>query len=65
MKKNIVMKPLAAAALICGLVASTPAFAICDGCVVGAVSVATTTITGAISAMNTSVSQLLYNLGVA
>ncbi|MCS6428048.1 conjugal transfer protein TraW [Burkholderia thailandensis] len=65
MKKKIVMKPLAAAALVGGLMASTPAFAICDGCVVGAVNVANTTITGAISAMNTSVSTLLYNLGVA
>lgn len=65
MKKNIVMKPLSAAALISGLVASTPAFAICDGCVAGAVNTASSTITSAISAMNTSVNTLLYNLGVA
>ncbi|WP_223120867.1 hypothetical protein [Pseudomonas aeruginosa] len=47
MKNKIVMRPLAAAVLAGGLVASTPAFAICDGCVVGAVNAASTMITGA------------------
>ncbi|MEQ2321287.1 conjugal transfer protein TraW [Xanthomonas euvesicatoria pv. euvesicatoria] len=65
MKNKIVMRPLAAAVLAGGLVASTPAFAICDGCVVGAVNAASNMITGAITAMNTSLSTLLYNLGMA
>lgn len=51
----------AGAILAAGLLASSPAFAICDGCVVGAVGAAT----AAITAMNASVSALLYNLGSA
>lgn len=56
---------LAAVVLMAGAGGSAPAWAICDGCVVGAVEQANVAITAAISAMNTSISTLLYNVGLA
>lgn len=71
MKNIFRITPLAVALLI-GSAASTPAYALCDGCVVGAIGTSTVTLTGAIaattasvSAMNLSVSQLLYQVGTA
>lgn len=71
MKTIFRITPLAVALLI-GSAASTPAYALCDGCVVGAIGTSTVTLTGAIaattasvSAMNLSVSQLLYQVGTA
>lgn len=45
--------------------ASAPAHAVCDGCVVAAVEIANITITTAITSLNTAVSQMLYNIGMA
>ena len=63
--KNMRMQALVGTVLVTGLVASTPAFAICDGCVTGAVTLMNTAVTGAVTAMNASVSQLLFNIGMA
>lgn len=63
--KKFRMTALASGVLVTGLVASTPALAVCDGCVVGAVNTANLAITGAVTAMNASVSTLLYNIGMA
>lgn len=70
---NLMRKtPLAAALITVGLLSSNSAYAICDGCVVGAVetanlsiTLAVNTTTAAVSAMNLSVSQLLYQVGTA
>jgi len=63
--KKFKMTSIAGTVLVSGLVVSTPAFAVCDGCVTAAVTAMNTAVTGAVSAMNASVSQLLYNIGMA
>ena len=62
--------PLALAMLTVGMFASKPAYAICDGCVVGAVETANLSITlavnattAAVGAMATSVNTMLYQVG--
>jgi len=64
--------PLAIAMLTVGMFASKPAYAICDGCVVGAVETANLSITlavaattSAVGAMATSVNTMLYQVGTA
>lgn len=66
------LTPLAGAMLFLGMLASKPAYAICDGCVVGAVETANLSITMAVNAttasvvaLNTSMSTLLYQVGTA
>jgi hypothetical protein len=63
--KKVKMTMLARGVLAISMANSTPAFAVCDGCVVNAVRTANTMITSAINSMNGSVSQLLYNVGMA
>lgn len=58
-------KPLMSAILLCSFVVGRPAYAICDGCVVGAVQVSSMTITSAITALGTSLNSMLYNIGLA
>ncbi|MBI3902089.1 MAG: conjugal transfer protein TraW, partial [Nitrosomonadales bacterium] len=43
------------------LLAPTSAFAFCDGCVTGAVNL----LDASVQAMNATISQLLYNIGIA
>jgi hypothetical protein len=64
--------PLAIAVLTLGMFASKPAYAICDGCVVGAVETANLSITlavnattAAVGAMAGSVNTMLYQVGTA
>nr|WP_172687552.1 conjugal transfer protein TraW [Pseudomonas syringae]ARO44786.1 IncI1 plasmid conjugative transfer protein TraW [Pseudomonas syringae pv. actinidiae] len=64
--------PLAIALLTMGMFASKPAYAICDGCVVGAVetanlsiTLAVNTTTAAVGAMASSVNAMLYQVGTA
>lgn len=61
--KNRLLMPLASALLFVG--ATGTARAVCDGCVVGAVTTANVSITGAISALGTSTNTMLYNIGLA
>ncbi len=63
--KKLRRTALASGFFVTGLFASTPALAVCDGCVVAAVTTANLAITTAISSMNSSVSKLLYNIGMA
>ncbi|MBR8085572.1 conjugal transfer protein TraW [Burkholderia vietnamiensis] len=58
MKKIVCLSVLSAAALM----QSSSAYAVCDGCVVGAVQVASTTIVGAITALGTSLSTILHEI---
>ncbi|WP_426212432.1 conjugal transfer protein TraW [Massilia sp. TWP1-3-3] len=62
MRKRLLM-PLAGALLFVG--ATGAARAVCDGCVVGAVTTANTSITSAIGALGTSMNSMLYNIGLA
>lgn len=65
-------KPVAAVLFALGFSASNSAYAICDGCVVGAVETANLSITMAVNgvtasvtAMNTSLNTMLYQVGTA
>lgn len=58
-------RALAGSLFITGLAGPAPAYAVCDGCVVGAVATAATTITSAIAALGTSMNTVLYNIGLA
>ena len=67
--KRMNVKLVQACVVLAGVLWAAPAYAICDGCVVAAVQVAsltiTSSITASITAMNSAVSELLYNLGLA
>jgi hypothetical protein len=77
--KGMNIKPLGSLLLVAGAGLANPAYAVCDGCVVGAVQAANMSITMAVNtvngsvtgvnasvqAMNQSVSQLLYQVGTA
>lgn len=63
--KRTVIRPLVGALVLAGLTSSPPVYALCDGCVVGAVTASTTSITAAIGALATSLNTMLYNIGLA
>lgn len=77
--KHFKLAPLFCVVLLAGAGTATPAYAVCDGCVVGAVQSANTSITMAVNTvngsvtgvnasiqtMNQTVSQLLFQVGTA
>ncbi|CAG9260905.1 conserved exported hypothetical protein [Burkholderia diffusa] len=64
-QQKFITRSILVVSMAVGLGTSSPAFAICDGCVVGAVQAANASITGAIVALNSSLSTLLFNVGTA